>query len=513
MMSKNKSDRSYYDDYTYSKVRREECCRDLKEGRFERMKATALNLLDERPKVVACAAILSCTLCGSIAAKIMMHLTWVEAVYFAIPTITTVGYGDLNLVRHLDEEELLGMQHHHRHVQSAMMTFVELYILVGVGTMFASVTLLFSSRADMQPATLWRSARKASAAFGALVLVGAVGACTLEGWVWDKGLYWAVVTLSTVGYGHLVPVSAQGRLFASAFMLVGVACEATLFTSLAMLPVAERRSRLQRAALRQLGEPPLLEEELIGGRLYTGPMARHRHSNKALPAPDQRARLFRLLRSSRSTTWSAARRSTRRPTSSRRTSRASARGTSTRRRETPPQLIPFAAPVAATRAHLRPPSTTHTPPTLRIHIHHSTNNVRRRLHVLNSTVVKLSKLTRAEPVYRGTSNGVLPKSFWEKNEQGVRGGVDAAFMSTTRDRRVAVGYASGATPMIFEMRQGALRHRSNSHRCPQPSPRVPPLRRHGRPRLRTLVAQPVRTRIAEPSQPRRIVLLASYCSP
>ena len=78
--------------------------------------------------------------------------------------------------------------------------------------------------------------------------------------------------------------------------------------------------------------------------------------------------------------------------------------------------------------------------------------------MLNSTVVKLSKLTRAAPVYRGTSNGVLPKTFWEKNEQGVRGGVDAAFMSTTRDRSVAVGYASGATPMIFEMQQGATPH-------------------------------------------------------
>ena len=115
---------------------------------------------------------------------------------------------------------MLEMTHHHRHVQSAMMTFVELYILLGVGTMFASVTLLFSSRADMQPATLWRSARKASTAFVALILIGALGACTLEGWEMDKGLYWAVVTLSTVGYGHLVPVSAHGRLFASAFMLV-----------------------------------------------------------------------------------------------------------------------------------------------------------------------------------------------------------------------------------------------------------------------------------------------------
>ena len=92
--------------------------------------------------------------------------------------------------------------------------------------------------------------------------------------------------------------------------------------------------------------------------------------------------------------------------------------------------------------------------------------------MLNSTVVKLSKLTRAAPVYRGTSNGVLPKSFWEKNEQGVRGGVDAAFMSTTRDRSVAVGYASGATPMIFEMQQGATPARP--HQQHSSRPRVAP---------------------------------------
>ena len=80
----------------------------------------------------------------------------------------------------------------------------------------------------------------------------------------------------------------------------------------------------------------------------------------------------------------------------------------------------------------------------------------RRLHVLNSAVVKCSKLTRAAPVYRGSARGVLPESFWAKNAQGVRGGVDAAFMSTTRDRQVAVGYAAGGTPMILEMEQGMV---------------------------------------------------------
>ena len=76
--------------------------------------------------------------------------------------------------------------------------------------------------------------------------------------------------------------------------------------------------------------------------------------------------------------------------------------------------------------------------------------------MLNSTVVKCSKLTIAAPVYRGSSRGGLPECFWKKNDQGVRGGVDAAFISTTRDRRVAVGYAAGETPMILEMEQGMV---------------------------------------------------------
>ena len=85
------------------------------------------------------------------------------------------------------------------------------------------------------------------------------------------------------------------------------------------------------------------------------------------------------------------------------------------------------------------------------------------LHVLNSLVVKCSKLTTATKVYRGSAKGVLPDSFWNPNAHGVRGGVEAAFMSTTTDSSVAVGYASRkslsgreATPMLFEMQQGMV---------------------------------------------------------
>ena len=57
------------------------------------------------------------------------------------------------------------------------------------------------------------------------------------------------------------------------------------------------------------------------------------------------------------------------------------------------------------------------------------------LHAINSAVVKLSKLTMATCVYRGVSGGRLPSSFREPNAFSVRGRIDSAFMSTTRDRR------------------------------------------------------------------------------
>ena len=50
------------------------------------------------------------------------------------------------------------------------------------------------------------------------------------------------------------------------------------------------------------------------------------------------------------------------------------------------------------------------------------------LHVINSGIVKTSKLTFAGKVYRGVSGMALPKEFWTANDHGVRGGIEAAFM-------------------------------------------------------------------------------------
>ena len=79
-------------------------------------------------------------------------------------------------------------------------------------------------------------------------------------------------------------------------------------------------------------------------------------------------------------------------------------------------------------------------------------------HVINSVIVKSSKLSKARKVYRGVAGGVLPESFWRANTHGVKGGIESAFMSTTFDREVAMQYASvpGKPALVFEMQMGMI---------------------------------------------------------
>ena len=89
----------------------------------------------------------------------------------------------------------------------------------------------------------------------------------------------------------------------------------------------------------------------------------------------------------------------------------------------------------------------------------SLNEYTTTLHGINSAVIKLGKVTTATRVYRGISGMALPKEFWEANEFGVKGGVENAFMSTTLERDVAMGYAAGdasRTGIVIEAQQGMV---------------------------------------------------------
>ena len=63
-------------------------------------------------------------------------------------------------------------------------------------------------------------------------MVGTVGFRLVEGWSLFDAFYMSLITLTTVGYGEIHPLSVNGRMFASFLMLVGVA---SVFTSFAIL--------------------------------------------------------------------------------------------------------------------------------------------------------------------------------------------------------------------------------------------------------------------------------------
>ena len=74
------------------------------------------------------------------------------------------------------------------------------------------------------------------------LLIGTVGFMWLEGWTLFDSLYMSLMTLTTVGYGEVHPLSFKGRVFASFLMLAGVT---TVFVSIAV--IAETLLRLEMA--------------------------------------------------------------------------------------------------------------------------------------------------------------------------------------------------------------------------------------------------------------------------
>eukprot|EP00961_Rhodomonas_salina_P150518 2027320-Rhodomonas_salina.3 len=72
-------------------------------------------------------------------------------------------------------------------------------------------------------------------------------------------------------------------------------------------------------------------------------------------------------------------------------------------------------------------------------------------------IAGVSPIPEGRVVYRGQRGMRLPKRFWRGDAQGVKGGVEFAFLSTTSDVEVAVGYATeGALPTVFCIQTGAV---------------------------------------------------------
>lgn len=86
-----------------------------------------------------------------------------------------------------------------------------------------------------------------------LIVIGTVGYIALEGWSWFDALYMAVITLMTIGYGEVHPLSQAGRTFTMILALLGATTLAAAATYVLRFIVSGElnqafgRQRMQRA--------------------------------------------------------------------------------------------------------------------------------------------------------------------------------------------------------------------------------------------------------------------------
>jgi len=75
-----------------------------------------------------------------------------------------------------------------------------------------------------------------------LTVGGTVGYVLIEGLSWLDALFMTAITISTVGYGEVAPLSHAGRIFTIGLIITGVGAGLYLLSSMAEVVIGERPS-------------------------------------------------------------------------------------------------------------------------------------------------------------------------------------------------------------------------------------------------------------------------------
>ena len=113
--------------------------------------------------------------------------------------------------------------------QTAPLLIIRLLRILRIFRVLRLLTLL--NEANDLAAALRRSARKVFVFFSLMIILTTIFGClmyVIEGAengfeTIPKSIYWAIVTITTVGYGDVVPLTSMGRAIAAVGMLIGYA--------------------------------------------------------------------------------------------------------------------------------------------------------------------------------------------------------------------------------------------------------------------------------------------------
>ncbi|WP_299847226.1 potassium channel family protein [uncultured Roseovarius sp.] len=79
-----------------------------------------------------------------------------------------------------------------------------------------------------------------------IILSGTIFFHYVEGWDWLDAYFFTVVTLSTVGYGNLVPVTALGKFGTTIFIFTGLGVFALTIQQFASFAVRKREQHTEK---------------------------------------------------------------------------------------------------------------------------------------------------------------------------------------------------------------------------------------------------------------------------
>jgi voltage-gated potassium channel len=86
-----------------------------------------------------------------------------------------------------------------------------------------------------------------------IIVGGTVFFRYVEGWSWLDAYFFTVVTLSTVGYGNLVPATAAGKIGTTVFIFVGLGIFAVTIQQFGLFAMRKRQEHTEWLVAR-LGE-------------------------------------------------------------------------------------------------------------------------------------------------------------------------------------------------------------------------------------------------------------------
>jgi voltage-gated potassium channel Kch len=100
--------------------------------------------------------------------------------------------------------------------------------------------------------TWWLRLRlESTVVLGATALLALIALCAVlvhleEGWSWIDSFYFAIVSITTVGYGDLVPRQEATRLFLIFYLPLGIGVALTVLASMGTKFLDRQRQRLER---------------------------------------------------------------------------------------------------------------------------------------------------------------------------------------------------------------------------------------------------------------------------